>query len=229
VSPPPSSPPGEPGQDEPAVAELAALAAGLRPREYTTRLATTSPACLTLDYPGTPQPPAIFARDGWLAWYNPSPPYSPAPFTLRSAPPAEAAVKARGLMHMFILSQDPTAALAHLLNAVAQLTVMTSHQANPPHRPRSQARPPAARPPAFPRPADVVRDLATLLRSHDLHRLCWLACALIAITNGLTVWPDSHYLTWTRHGIQATLPAGDTYAAAEHLARLARQPRGGTS
>lgn len=88
---------------------------------------------------------------------------------------------------------------------------------------------PATRPPAFPRPADIARELATLLQSHGLTRLYWSACALLAVisvTPGLTVWllTDGHYLTWTRHGTLTTIPAHDTHSAAEHLAHLARQP-----
>jgi hypothetical protein len=106
-------------------------------------------------------------------------------------------------------------------------------QPNPPSRPHSRPAPrlPATRPPTFPRPADVARDLATLLRSHGLDRLYWSACALIAVISiapGLTVWTDGHHLTWTQRGTATTLPAGDTHEAAEHLARLARQPKGDT-
>jgi hypothetical protein len=84
-------------------------------------------------------------------------------------------------------------------------------------------RPPAA----FPRPADVVRDLTTLLRVHGLDRLYWSASALLAvlsITRGLTVWTDGQHLRWTQHGTRVRLPADDTTAAAERLARLAKQP-----
>ncbi|HEY1914817.1 MAG TPA: hypothetical protein VGH27_04505 [Streptosporangiaceae bacterium] len=109
---------------------------------------------------------------------------------------------------------------------------MTSHPADPTDRPRGQARPRATRPPAFPRPADVVRELATLLRAQGLHRLYSSACTLIAvisIANGLTVWTDGRYLTWTCQGTPTSWPADDTHHAAEHLARLARQPAGGAS
>ncbi|HEX4101802.1 MAG TPA: hypothetical protein VHY21_14895 [Pseudonocardiaceae bacterium] len=109
---------------------------------------------------------------------------------------------------------------------------MTSRPADPPDQPRGRARPPATRTPAFPRPTDVVRELVTLLRTHGLQRLYWSGCALIAvisITNGLTVWTDGRYLTWTSHGTRTTLPAHDTHTAAEHLAHLACQPPGGTT
>jgi hypothetical protein len=101
---------------------------------------------------------------------------------------------------------------------------------NPPGRPRGPAapRPQATRPPPTRyRPADVVRELVTLLRAHGIDRLYWSGCALIAvisITNGLTVWTDGRYLTWTHQGTPATLPAHDTHTAAEHLAHLAKQP-----
>jgi hypothetical protein len=99
----------------------------------------------------------------------------------------------------------------------------------PPGRPRGRPdpRPPATRPPTFPRPADIIRDLVTLLQSHGLDQLYWSACALLAvlsITPSLTVWTDGHHLTWTHHGTRTTIPAHDTNHAAQHLARLALQP-----
>jgi hypothetical protein len=95
-----------------------------------------------------------------------------------------------------------------------------------PQQPRGRPRP-ATRPPAFPRPADIARELATLLQSHGLTRLYWSACALLAVisvTPGLTVWTDGHHLIWTDHGTRTSLPAHDTHHAAEHLAHLAKQP-----
>jgi hypothetical protein len=96
----------------------------------------------------------------------------------------------------------------------------------PLHRPRGRPDP-ATQPPAFPRPADIARELTTLLRGHGLHQLYWSACALLAVLSvapGLTVWTDGHHLTWTHHGTRTTLPAHDTTQAATHLARLAAQP-----
>jgi hypothetical protein len=86
---------------------------------------------------------------------------------------------------------------------------------------------PATLPPAFPRPADIARELVTLLRGHGLDQLYWSACALLVVLSvapGLTVWTDGSHLTWTRHGTITTLPADDTIAAASHLAHLATQP-----
>ncbi len=76
----------------------------------------------------------------------------------------------------------------------------------------------------FPRPADVIRDLVTLLQAHGLDQLYWSACTLLAvlsITPGLTVWTDGHHLTWNHHGTPTTWPAHDTHQAAEQLAHLA--------
>jgi hypothetical protein len=99
----------------------------------------------------------------------------------------------------------------------------------PLHRPRDRPgdRPPGTRPAVFPRPADIVRELATLLRGHGLDQLYWSACALLAVISvapGLTVWTDGRHLTWTRHGTTTTVPVDDTSQAAQHLARLACQP-----
>jgi hypothetical protein len=108
---------------------------------------------------------------------------------------------------------------------------MTSRPADPPDRPRGPARSPATRPPAFPRPADVIRDLTTQLRTHGLDHLYWSASTLLAvisISHDLTVWTDGQHLTWTCNGTRTTLPARDTHTAAEHLAHLARNPAGGT-
>jgi cyanate permease len=84
-----------------------------------------------------------------------------------------------------------------------------------------------ARPATWHRPADITRELVTLLRAHGLTHLYWSACtlrAVISVAPCLTVWTDGRHLTWTRHGTCTTLPACDTGQAAEHLARLARQP-----
>jgi hypothetical protein len=93
---------------------------------------------------------------------------------------------------------------------------------------RGRARPPATQPQPFPRPADVIRDLVTLLQSHGLTRLYWSASALLAVisvTQSLTVWTDGRHLAWkTQHGTWITLPAHDTHHAAQHLAHLAHQP-----
>jgi hypothetical protein len=75
------------------------------------------------------------------------------------------------------------------------------------------------------RPADVIRDLVTLLRGRGLVRLYWSGCAIFAVlsvTQGLTVWCDGWHLTWRDVGIPITWLASDTHGAAEHLAQLAR-------
>jgi hypothetical protein len=100
----------------------------------------------------------------------------------------------------------------------------------PPTPPRRRAAPgaPAARPATWHRPADISRELSTLLHTHGLTRIYWSACTLLAVISvapGLTVWTNGHHLTWTRHGTQTTWAAHDTHRAAEHLARLARLAR----
>jgi hypothetical protein len=111
---------------------------------------------------------------------------------------------------------------------------MTSHPTDPPDRPRGRPGPhaPATRTPTRHRPADITRELTTLLRTHGLSRLYWSACAILAVISiapGLTVWCDGRYLTWTQHGTRTTILAHDTCTAAEHLAHLARQPPRGTT
>lgn len=96
-----------------------------------------------------------------------------------------------------------------------------------PDRPRGPTSPrtPAARPSNQPRPADVIRDLVTLLHGHGLTRLYWSACAILAVVSvarDLTVWCDGQHLTWQHAGTGTTWPATDTHGAAAHLAQLAR-------
>jgi hypothetical protein len=98
----------------------------------------------------------------------------------------------------------------------------------PPDRPRdrSQQQPPAGRPPTWQRPADISRELVTLLRTHGLTRLYSSACAIravISVTPALTVWCDGRYLTCHYQGTRATWPATSTEQAARELAQLARQ------
>jgi hypothetical protein len=105
---------------------------------------------------------------------------------------------------------------------------------HPPDRPRGRpgAHPPAARP-TTPytsttpyRPADVIRDLVTLLRGHGLDRVYWSACAVFAVVSvaeGLTVWCDGRRLCWRHAGSGTTWPAADTHGAAGRLAELVRQ------
>ena len=99
-----------------------------------------------------------------------------------------------------------------------------------PHaRPRRPPAPSAAvaRPITWYRPADISRELVTLLRTHGLTHVYWSAYthrAVISVAPGLTIWTDGYHLTWICHGTRTTLPACDTSHAAEHLARLARQP-----
>jgi hypothetical protein len=98
---------------------------------------------------------------------------------------------------------------------------------HPTDRPRGRpgAHTPAARPTTPYRPADVIRDLVTLLRGHGVTRLYWSACALLAVlsvTPTLTVWCDGSSLRWQHAGTGTTWPADDTDGAAARLARLAR-------
>jgi hypothetical protein len=98
----------------------------------------------------------------------------------------------------------------------------------PPGQPRrrSAPRPPAGRPPNWQRPADISRELVTLLRTHGLTRLYWSACtvrAVISVTPALTVWCDGRYLTCLYQGTRAIWPATSTEQAARDLAHLARQ------
>jgi hypothetical protein len=83
------------------------------------------------------------------------------------------------------------------------------------------------RPLTWRRPADISRELVTLLRIQGLTRLYWSACTIlgvISITPDLTVWTDGRHLTWTHHGTRTSLPIHDTHHAAEHLAHLTKQP-----
>jgi hypothetical protein len=75
------------------------------------------------------------------------------------------------------------------------------------------------------RPADVIRELVTLLRGHGCHRLYWSACtlqAVVSVTTGLTVWCDGRSLRWQHAGSDTTWPADDTEGAATRLAQLTR-------
>jgi hypothetical protein len=83
---------------------------------------------------------------------------------------------------------------------------------------------PAARPPIFPRPADIIRDLVTLLSSYGLTRMYWSASAVCGVLSlpHVTVWLyDGHCLTWQHDGSYTRWPATDTEGAARHLAALA--------
>jgi hypothetical protein len=92
-----------------------------------------------------------------------------------------------------------------------------------PVAPRSSAGRPAA---ARHRPADISRELVTLLRTHGLSRIYWSACALravISVSPALTVWTDGRYLTCHYQGTRSTWPVTSTEQAARELAQLARQ------
>jgi hypothetical protein len=103
---------------------------------------------------------------------------------------------------------------------------------DPPRR-RATPRPPAARPATdWHRPADISRELLTLLRTHGLTHLYWSACgilAVISIAPGVTAWCDGRYLTCHYQGTRATWPAASTEQAARELAQLAQQPGSGRS
>jgi hypothetical protein len=90
---------------------------------------------------------------------------------------------------------------------------------------RHWALPGLAGSPAIPaRPADVLRELVTLLRSYGLDHVYWSACTLCGVLSlpHVTVWLyDGRFLTW-RHGSTAMRwPAADTEGAAKHLVALA--------
>jgi hypothetical protein len=103
----------------------------------------------------------------------------------------------------------------------------------PPDRPhgRTTPRPPAAPPAtAWHRPADISRELVTLLRTHGLTHLYWSACAILAVISvapGLTAWCDGRYLICHYQGTRATWPAASTEQAACELAQLTILNRGG--
>lgn len=81
-------------------------------------------------------------------------------------------------------------------------------------------------PPA--RPADLLRDLASLLRGHGLTRLYTASCfrlGVLSVTPDLTVWTNGRCLVWQAHGAPATCgitTAADLDQAARELASLAR-------
>lgn len=98
---------------------------------------------------------------------------------------------------------------------------------DPTDRPRGRpsAQTPAARPSTPYRPADVIRDLVTLLRGYGLTRLYWSACALVgvvSVTRTLTVWCIGHHLTCRYQGTRTTWPAANIDEAARDLAALVR-------
>lgn len=96
---------------------------------------------------------------------------------------------------------------------------MTPDAGDPPHRRPARRERPVGRE----RPADVLRDLVTLLRGYGLVRLYWTACAVRGVLSlpRVTVWCDGRFLTWQHEGTEATWPAHDTEGAARQLAVLA--------
>ena len=90
----------------------------------------------------------------------------------------------------------------------------SSTATTPADRPRGQADPRslAARPSIEARPADVGRDLVTLLRGHGVTRLYWSACgvfAVVSVAYGLTVWCDGRLLRWRTGSAESSWPASD--------------------
>jgi hypothetical protein len=74
------------------------------------------------------------------------------------------------------------------------------------------------------RPADVLRELVTLLLSYGLDRLYWSACAACGVLSlpSVTVWLyDGRFLTWRHDSAEIRWPAADTEGAARQLATLA--------
>jgi hypothetical protein len=75
------------------------------------------------------------------------------------------------------------------------------------------------------RPADVLRELVTLLRSYGLDHVYWSACALCGVLSlpHVTVWLcDGQFLTWRRDSTHIRWPAADTEGAAQQLVMLAK-------
>jgi hypothetical protein len=73
------------------------------------------------------------------------------------------------------------------------------------------------------RPADVLRDLVTLLRGYGLTHLYWSACAACGVLSlpRMTVWLcDGQSLSWRHEGTHALWPAHDIEGAARRLATL---------
>ena len=91
------------------------------------------------------------------------------------------------------------------------------------YRPASGSLPP------WPRPGDVIRELAGLLRAHGVTGLYGTWCAaygVLSLPADLTVWfgLDGQLLSWRHGGMVMTWPAADTAGAAERLADLLSGP-----
>jgi hypothetical protein len=73
------------------------------------------------------------------------------------------------------------------------------------------------------RPRDIVADLAAQLRALGIAARMYAAAgpdrAVLSLPQ-LTVWATGGSLYWTDHGQPVTWPAGDTAAAARHIAQL---------
>jgi len=92
---------------------------------------------------------------------------------------------------------------------------------------------PPSRQPQYPplppgRPADLLRDLAGLLRGHGLTRLYTASCArlgVLSVTPHLTIWTNGRHLRWHDRGTPVTCgiaTAADLDQAARDLAILGR-------
>jgi hypothetical protein len=72
------------------------------------------------------------------------------------------------------------------------------------------------------RPADLLRDLVTLLRGYGLDHLYWTATptrGVLSVAYGITVWTNGHNLRCHTPTGSVHLPAS-THAAAHYLADL---------
>jgi hypothetical protein len=79
--------------------------------------------------------------------------------------------------------------------------------------------------PLWPRPRDVIRELAGLLRMHGVSRLYGASCArygVLSLPGGLTVWfgLGGELLSWHWDAAVTSWPAADTTGAAQCLAAL---------
>jgi hypothetical protein len=74
------------------------------------------------------------------------------------------------------------------------------------------------------RPADVIRELATLLRGLGVTRLYGSWCAVLGVLSlpSVTVWTNGHLLTWHVNGTDTTRLAGDLGKTARDLAEIAQ-------
>jgi hypothetical protein len=95
----------------------------------------------------------------------------------------------------------------------------------PARRPHPAVVPRPAAQPATRRPRDIIADLAAQLRVLGVAARMYATAgpdrAVLSLPQ-LTIWATGRSLYWTHHGLPVTWPAGDTAAAARHIAQLTR-------